>query len=1039
MKPLVLVVLLALSPGNVPAANVILKNNGKPAAEYHAECAPFKPYVAQLYSPSGVGVLRDNVADHLHHHGLMFALGVNGVDFWSEKPTCGKQVERQLETSDKSLTQYLDWTSPDGKVLMIEERIVKAHQGPVTLLTWRSRLSSKDEVALTGSHYFGLGMRFVTEMDKIAQFMNSANATGDVVRRSERLTSAKWNACIAHGVTVALFDHPSNLRHPSRMFTMNAPFAYQSATLNLWKEPFTLKEPLDLRYGVAVWDGEQAAEEIERQYQRWLKDSGTGVSPVHSAKSQTGGTPVPPPSRVLIFSGQNNHKWQETTPKLKAILESSHRFTVDVTEHPEQCDAATFAKYDVILSNWNTWTKNAATTNWPAATRAAFLDFVRSGKGSVAVHAGSSSFFDWTEYQQICGATWKLGQTHHGKPHQFTVKSVSAHPITDGLQPFTATDELWRKPGVAPGATVIATGDDEPLVLVTSFGKGRGFTTLLGHDAEKMDNPGFKTLLVRGVEWAATSKVTKPDLLKAIAGYKFGDDRSALLEVERAVMAAPGEWSPKLAKLLASDATLDCKKFVCWQLSLCGTTAQVPALEKLLTNPDLAFAARSALERIRGEKLKAASPSRLAERIARMAKDRDLLLSGLKSSDEAALRALRATKDAQTLRAVAQLPNLSAPMLTALAEANETSALSAAVKAASSDDPTVRRAAVDAIGALGNASSVPALVGLLEHAERDDRKLIGDALARLRGPGVDAALAKTTQPETIRALVARNAKSSVPALLELAKAGNSEAISALGKLADDGAPLIALLGKDGVESALVAIYRRTGNIQPLIDAATGAKKAPILAVLGALGGEKALAVLRAALKDDDAEVKLAAVRALSNWETAAPLADLQTAAASATDAKLKALAERGVARLESLGFDVKGKQNLARGAMATNPDGLKPDGQGSPAPAAIDGNLKTYWDEVNDQKLYQLRIQMKQTAVVRAIRITGYRQHDYAPKDFDVLCDEKVVKSVKDAQYQDNTLVVTLPATQCTTIQLNITGYYSRSPAIRELEIYGKE
>jgi len=46
---------------------------------------------------------------------------------------------------------------------------------------------------------------------------------------------------------------------------------------------------------------------------------------------------------------------------------------------------------------------------------------------------------------------------------------------------------------------------------------------------------------------------------------------------------------------------------------------------------------------------------------------------------------------------------------------------------------------------------------------------------------------------------------------------------------------------------------------------------------------------------------------------------------------------------------------------------------------------------------------------------------------------------VKDAQYQDNTLVVTLPATQCTTIQLNITGYYSRSPAIRELEIYGKE
>jgi len=311
---------------------------------------------------------------------------------------------------------------------------------------------------------------------------------------------------------------------------------------------------------------------------------------------------------------------------------------------------------------------------------------------------------------------------------------------------------------------------------------------------------------------------------------------------------------------------------------------------------------------------------------------------------------------------------------------------------------------------------------------------------------VDAALVKAAQPETIRALVARDAKSSVPALLALAEAGNGEAISALGKLANDGAPVIALLDKasdrDAVESALVAIHRRTGEIQPVIDAAakaTGPRKVSLLAVLGALGGDQALGILRAALKGDDADAKLAAVRALSNWETAAPLADLEAVAASATDAKLKALAQRGVVRLESLGFDVKGKKNLARGGIATNPDGLRPDGQGSPPPAAIDGDPKTYWDETNDQKLYQLRVQMKQPSVVRAIRITGYRQHDYAPKDFDVLCDDKVVKSVKDAQYQDNHLIVTLPATQCTTIQLNITGYYGKSPGIRELEIYGKD
>ena len=64
-----------------------------------------------------------------------------------------------------------------------------------------------------------------------------------------------------------------------------------------------------------------------------------------------------PVLRVLILSGQNNHNWRETTPKLKSILESGGRFSVDFTEHPERCDAATFKKYDVLLSNWNTFGK----------------------------------------------------------------------------------------------------------------------------------------------------------------------------------------------------------------------------------------------------------------------------------------------------------------------------------------------------------------------------------------------------------------------------------------------------------------------------------------------------------------------------------------------------------------------------------------------------------------------------------------------------------------------------------------------------------
>ena len=152
------------------------------------------------------------------------------------------------------------------------------------------------------------------------------------------------------------------------------------------------------------------------------------------------------PLRVLVLSGQNNHDWRETTPKLKTILTASGRFAVEVTEHPEQCDAQTFSRYDALLSNWNTF-GNPGATNWPEATRAALLDFVRSGKGFVVVHAGGCSFYDWLEYQQLVGASWKMGQTSHGSPHEFTVKPLDDHSITRGMKPFKTTDELWVRAG----------------------------------------------------------------------------------------------------------------------------------------------------------------------------------------------------------------------------------------------------------------------------------------------------------------------------------------------------------------------------------------------------------------------------------------------------------------------------------------------------------------------------------------------------------------------------------------------------------------
>jgi len=52
-------------------------------------------------------------------------------------------------------------------------------------------------------------------------------------------------------------------------------------------------------------------------------------------------------------------------------------------------------------------------------------------------------------------------------------------------------------------------GHDEPMLAVLSYGKGRVFHTTMGHDSEAIQCVGFITTFARGVEWAATGKVTQ--------------------------------------------------------------------------------------------------------------------------------------------------------------------------------------------------------------------------------------------------------------------------------------------------------------------------------------------------------------------------------------------------------------------------------------------------------------------------------------------------------------------------------------------------
>ncbi|MCI0499938.1 MAG: PmoA family protein [Planctomycetales bacterium] len=256
---------------------------------YNYGAMTFKPYVFELFTPAGVNVLRDQVEDHPHHHGLMLAWTVDGVDYWAEIPQSGFEVpgpftakaRTGITTGDCLMSHSLEWMDADKKTILLHEnrsiQISYDSDSDAVVAVWTSVFqfpADKAGVTLTGSHYHGLGMRFLKPMDDNGQFINFKDRPGTIFRGDERLTDAPWCAYLSsidgRPVTIAMFDHPNNPR-PATWFTMQNPFAYLSATMRLHETPMELKsgQTLTLCYGIALWDGHRSKNEIETFCRKW--------------------------------------------------------------------------------------------------------------------------------------------------------------------------------------------------------------------------------------------------------------------------------------------------------------------------------------------------------------------------------------------------------------------------------------------------------------------------------------------------------------------------------------------------------------------------------------------------------------------------------------------------------------------------------------------------------------------------------------------------------------------------------------------------
>jgi len=255
MKSRFLLLLLALAPlahANVTltrlADRVRVEIGGRLFTEYVFGDGASRPYCYPILLADGMGLTRDfpmketpgEDRDHPHHRALMFVHGdANKVDFWNEGKAGpplpkGRTVHDGLvETAggDTGLLRTRNrWQAPDGKLIATDETTIRfrdAGNGNRTLDYEVTIRALPDTPLVMGDSKEG------TMAIRVAQWLTLPHKISgqDIPGVGRLLTStgvqdkevwgkrAAWCDYYAarDGRTygVAIFDHPSNLRHPT--------------------------------------------------------------------------------------------------------------------------------------------------------------------------------------------------------------------------------------------------------------------------------------------------------------------------------------------------------------------------------------------------------------------------------------------------------------------------------------------------------------------------------------------------------------------------------------------------------------------------------------------------------------------------------------------------------------------------------------------------------------------------------------------------------------------------------------------------------
>ncbi|MDP6545417.1 MAG: PmoA family protein [Phycisphaerae bacterium] len=258
-----------------------------------------KPYIHPLATIDGSVLTWNRPGDHVWHRALWFSWKmINGLNYWEEnRKTCLSQGRTEIKSTKATLAKdhsakieiVLSYHPPDKPEILAEKRTIvfsaPAAKGLYTI-DWTSEFTATgadavlDRTPIKGEKggkgwggYAGLSIRMAKEtrgwkiLDSKGRQDMKIHGQPDAVWVD---ASGKTTGGAEAGVTI--FDHPSNMRHPSPWYIAKG-MPYFSPAL-LYNKPHTLKKSksLTLKYRVLVHPGLADKGMLDGEFKKFAKN-----------------------------------------------------------------------------------------------------------------------------------------------------------------------------------------------------------------------------------------------------------------------------------------------------------------------------------------------------------------------------------------------------------------------------------------------------------------------------------------------------------------------------------------------------------------------------------------------------------------------------------------------------------------------------------------------------------------------------------------------------------------------------------------------